>query len=250
MATATVSSQPRLTRPFQMLLFLLTYVAVLLQVVHAADPYTFRLPTAATRWVLGQPGSIILVSTRRSTDKPGMLKMTLRKPGILFTPTTVATIIDGFQLFIPDNTTQAEATREIQWTVPANVAPGNEYYLHVQESGIFAPSGESPKFSIMAAAPGTNTTTGLPTPTLATPTAPPTPTATTPSCEDIQQQCAAQARIYNPPTDTAPCACGSPIPQPKVRFGTAATSVPLPPKSSSGAVAALVILVMALVGLF
>ncbi|KAF9160996.1 hypothetical protein DFQ26_005004 [Actinomortierella ambigua] len=92
------------------------------------------------------------------------------------------------------------------------------------------------------------TTTALPTSTT-----PPTPTATVPAgptCEDIRQQCAAQARVFNPTTVSKPCSCGDPLPQPKIPFGTAAASVPLPHKSSSGAVPALVILVMALVGMF
>ncbi|KAF8943700.1 hypothetical protein BGZ47_005126 [Haplosporangium gracile] len=188
----------------------------------SAGGYTFQNPTAATRWSTGQPGLITIVSTDAAkADTPTtsrLLTITLRIPsgGIFGGSTNVAVIKDGFQLLVPPGSTTGSVTLAISdWVVPATLAAGNKYSVHLARTkdGIFdfPDSVDSPTFQIIAA----NTTTPTPTPTPTATTIAPTPTPTA-TCNDIKEQCAAQSKAFQPASGTTPCSCGAALIVPNI----------------------------------
>jgi hypothetical protein len=124
--------------------------------VDAAKEYTLTAPTAATQWVPGQPGLVVLVSTMRAkSDPPGpteqLLTITLRRDRIIGSD-EIATIKDGVQLLMKPTDTQPAQLTISDFIVPASIAPGKKYFVKVQQgTGLFAPNSDSPQFEIVAA---------------------------------------------------------------------------------------------------
>ncbi|KAK3836035.1 MAG: hypothetical protein JOS17DRAFT_735902 [Linnemannia elongata] len=147
-------------------LFLTTLLFALLSILltshtTSAGGYTFQNPTAATRWSTGQPGLITIVSTDAAkADTPTtsrLLTITLRisSGGIFGSSTTVAVIKDGFQLLVPPGSTTGSVTLAISdWVVPATLAAGSRYSVHLARTkdGFFdiPDSVDSPNFQIVA----------------------------------------------------------------------------------------------------
>lgn len=147
-------------------LFLTTLLFTLLSILltshtTSAGGYSFQSPTAATRWSTGQPGLITIVSTDAAkADTPStsrLLTITLRisSGGIFGSSTTVAVIKDGFQLLVPPGSTTGSVTLSISdWVVPATLAAGNRYSVHLARTkdGFFdiPDSVDSPTFQIVA----------------------------------------------------------------------------------------------------
>ncbi|KAF9972964.1 hypothetical protein BGZ73_003857 [Actinomortierella ambigua] len=243
MVTVTSSSRPR--SGLYTLLVLVSCAIFLLQTAHA---YEVLEPTATTTWSAGQQVVVKISSDKRAPamQNPNLDRfvVTLER-GIPYLSEQMAVLSATMQLLIPFDAPIAvtEVVRDIPWTVPP-LPLGQDYFINIEfETGLFKDKA-SKQFAIVAA-PSVTTT--------ATPTSTPTPTPTQPAgptCEDIKQQCAAQARVYNPPAGTQACACGDLLPQPKLPISTGVALAPLPHKTSSGAVPALVVLVMALVGMF
>ncbi|KAF9146126.1 hypothetical protein BGX30_003982 [Mortierella sp. GBA39] len=209
-------------------LFLTTLLFTLLSILltshtTSAGGYTFQNPTAATRWSTGQPGLITIVSTDAAkADTPTtsrLLTITLRisSGGIFGSSTTVAVIKDAFQLLVPLGSTTGSVTLTISdWVVPATLAAGDKYTVHLARTkdGFFdiPDSVDSPTFQIVAA----NVTTPSPTPTpTTTTTTAPTPTQTT-TCNDIKEQCAAQSKAFQAASGTTPCSCGAALIVPNI----------------------------------
>ncbi|KAG0013010.1 hypothetical protein BGZ82_002313, partial [Podila clonocystis] len=149
------SSSPR-----SFLLLLLVTLVHLATFAHAG--YSLQTPTAATRWVVGQPGSITIVSTDKATATTSptarLLTITLRTAngGLFGGSTLVATIRDRVQLLVPAGSTQPSVSLTINdWVVPANVPAGTKYIVQVarDKDGFFdIPDKESsPQFQIVAA---------------------------------------------------------------------------------------------------
>ncbi|KAG0357932.1 hypothetical protein BG005_002921 [Podila minutissima] len=264
----SASSSPR---SFLFLLFVtLVHLATF---AHAG--YSLQTPTAATRWVVGQPGTITIVSTDKATATTSptarLLTITLRTAngGIFGGSTLVATIRDRVQLLVPAGSAQPSVSLTINdWVVPANVPAGTTYIVQVarDKDGFFdIPDKESsPQFQIVAAVapplPGGNTTTtALPIPTTlsATPTSTALPTPTLPAgqtCEDVKQQCAAQGKAYVEATATALCQCGVTLIKPNVQ-GSSGASIKAQVKSltfqtSGGPTASLAVLLLVVMALF
>ncbi|KAG0071091.1 hypothetical protein BGZ92_004316, partial [Podila epicladia] len=148
------SSSPRF---FLLLLVTLVHLATF---AHAG--YSLQTPTAATRWVVGQPGTITIVSTDKATATTSptarLLTITLRTAngGIFGGSTLVATIRDRVQLLVPAGSAQPSVSLTINdWVVPANVPAGTKYIVQVarDKDGFFdIPDKESsPQFQIVAA---------------------------------------------------------------------------------------------------
>ncbi|KAF9955050.1 hypothetical protein BGZ72_004079 [Mortierella alpina] len=240
------------------------------QTLVQAGPYSFQTPTGATRWTVGQPGQINIVSKERAkantspTDKLFKVTLERRKDGLFGGRTTITTIRDRLQLLIPAaNPQQTEVTMDINdWLIPANVPPGNNYFvrLELDKNGVldlFPESAETPVFQIVAAAiPGNTTTTMTMTNTLATPTATtasiaPTPTS---SCLDVKEQCAAQGKVYQEASGSSPCSCGAdlivPTIVPNAASGSIKSTVKSTFKSTGGPTAAFAVLILVVMTLF
>ncbi|KAG0340162.1 hypothetical protein BG000_000540 [Podila horticola] len=267
--SSSFSSSPR---SFLLLLF----VTLIHLATFAHAGYSLQTPTAATRWVVGQPGTITVVSTDKATATTSptarLLTITLRTAngGLFGGSTLVATIRDRVQLLVPAGSAQPSVSLTINdWVVPANVPAGTNYIVQVarDKDGFFdIPDKESsPQFQIVAAVappvPGGNTTTSatLPTSTTlsATPTTTALPTPTLPAgqtCEDVKQQCAAQGKAYVEATATALCQCGVTLIQPNVQ-GSGGASIKAQVKSltfqtSGGPTASLAVLLLVVMALF
>ncbi|KAF9288674.1 hypothetical protein BGZ68_010797 [Mortierella alpina] len=245
------------------LLLHLTLLSSQLTLVQAGS-YSFQTPTAATRWTVGQPGQINIVSKDRAgaNTKPDdkLFKVTLERRGLFGIHTTVTTIRDRVQLLIPAaNPQQTEVTMDINdWLVPLNVPAGDKYFvrLEMDKGIIFKESADTPEFQIVAAATPGNTTTMTMTNTLATPTATtasiaPTPTS---SCVDVKEQCAAQGKVYQEATTSSPCACGAdliiPTIVPNGASGSIKSTVKSTFKSTGGPTAAFAVLILVVMTLF
>ncbi|KAF9116335.1 hypothetical protein BGX27_003328 [Mortierella sp. AM989] len=239
--------------------------------VQAAD-YSFTTPTAATRWVAGQPALVTIVSTDKaksaapSNDR--LLSITLNVNKGIFQPNSlVATIKDHVQLLVPFGSTQTQVSLSINdFVIPANVPAGDKYFVTLKryDSLFDQETVKSPTFQIVAAPqppPGGNTTTGptqptptntslLPTQTANTTTVAPTPTSTLPAgqtCNDVKEQCAAQGKAYVEATNTEPCACGAASIVPIVVGSGASSTIQ---STTGGPTAALVVLLLVVMTLF
>ncbi|KAG0248766.1 hypothetical protein BG011_009930 [Mortierella polycephala] len=219
------------------LLFSLLLVQLSHHLVQAG--YTFQAPTAATRWVAGQPGLVTIVSTDKAkantkvTDR--LLTITLRNDR-----NTAAVIKDGLQLLVPAGSAEKQVSWTLDWVVPADMPGGLIYSVHLERAkdGFFDLLPDKEKtaiFQIDANVPPSPTpgTTMTPTATL-TPTAnstttlvpTPTPTPILPpaqTCNDIKEQCAAQGKSFLEATDTTPCSCGESLIIPTIIKKNAAT---------------------------
>ncbi|KAF9555954.1 hypothetical protein EC968_008554 [Mortierella alpina] len=236
-----------------------------------AGPYSFQTPTGATRWTVGQPGQINIVSKEhakadtRPDDKLFKVTLERRTNGFLDGGrATVTTIRDRLQLLIPfANPQQTEVTLDINdWLIPANVPPGDKYFVRLEMEkgglfGAFKEHAETPEFQIVAAAtPGNTTTTMTVTNTLATPTATTASIAPTPtvSCVDIKEQCVAQGKVYQEATASAPCACGADLVIPTIvpngASGSIKSTVKSTFKSTGGPTAAFAVLILVIMTMF
>ncbi|KAF9296462.1 hypothetical protein BGZ88_012573 [Linnemannia elongata] len=241
-------------------LFLATLLFTLLSILltshtTSAGGYIFQNPTAATRWSTGQPGLITIVSTdaAKADTSPTsrLLTITLRisSGGIFGGSTAVAVIKDGFQLLVPPGSTTGSVTLTISdWVVPATLAAGNKYSVHLARTkdGFFdiPDSVDSPNFQIVAA----NVTAPTPTPT--TTTTAPTPTQTS-TCNDIKEQCAAQSKAFEPASGTTPCSCGAALIVPSIIGSTnSASSNKNTFQSTGGPTAAFAFLLLVVLTLF
>ncbi|KAI9236508.1 MAG: hypothetical protein BYD32DRAFT_418646 [Podila humilis] len=258
-------------------------ILLLLTLVHLAvfahAGYSLQTPTAATRWVVGQSGTITIVSTDKATASTSptarLLTITLRTAnrGIFGGTTLVATIRDRVQLLVPAGSTEPSVSLTISdWVVPANVPAETNYIVQVarDKDGFFDIPDKvtSPQFQIVAAVtppvPGGNTTTTVPLPTITTistittittTTALPTPTLPAgQTCEDVKQQCAAQGKAYVEATGTALCQCGVTLIVPNVQ-GSGGASIKAQVKrtfqtTSSGPTASLAVLLLVVMALF
>ncbi|KAF9364152.1 hypothetical protein BGX34_002366 [Mortierella sp. NVP85] len=168
-----------LSRTLTLLSYFIAFLAITTYNLAEAADFSLTAPTVATRWVAGQQGLVIAVSLKRAkADPPSpsdtLMRVTLERKGFIGS-TTVATIREVVQLLMkPTDTVPAQLTIS-DFIVPADMPPGNKYFVLMKESGLFGAKAESDTFEIIAA-PGNNTgpTTPIPTATL-----PPTPTNTT-----------------------------------------------------------------------
>ncbi|CAO3567713.1 unnamed protein product [Mortierella alpina] len=250
--------------------FLLLHLALLSspQTLVQAGPYSFQTPTGATRWTVGQPGQISIVSKEhaqpntRADDRLFRVTLERKKGGFFGGRTTMTTIRDRLQLLIPAaNPEQTQIIMDFSdWVVPANIPAGDTYFvrLEMEAFDLFKDYAETPEFQIIAAAPPGNTTTMTMTMTntLATPTATTAPTAPTPtsSCVDVKEQCAAQGKVYEEATATSPCACGAdliiPTVVPNGASGSIKSTVKSTFKTTGGPTAAFAVLILVIMTLF
>ena len=142
-------------------LVILLLLSTIFSPVHAADTYSFQVPTAATVWTPGQAGVITITSTEKatSTTKPTdrLLTITLQKTTSIFgTSKQVAVIQDRLQLLVPAGSPQTEVSATISdWIVPSNLPPASTYFVRLVRAktsfGDFFPLTEnSPSFQIVA----------------------------------------------------------------------------------------------------
>ncbi|KAF9415025.1 hypothetical protein BGZ94_000210 [Podila epigama] len=260
--------------PRSLLLLVLLALAHLVSVAHAG--YSFQTPTAATRWVAGQPGTITIVSTDKAAANTSptarLLTITLRraKGGLLGGSTLVSTIRDRVQLLVPVGSTQPSVSLTINdWVVPANVPAGTNYFVQLvrDKDGFFdiADKENTPEFEIQAiVTPPPNPlptgnitiTTGLPLPTTpiattTTSTAAPLPTLPAgQTCDDVKEQCAAQGKEFLETTPTAICQCGVTLIIPNIQGNAAGGSIKCQVKNSGGPTASLAILLLVVMALF
>jgi hypothetical protein len=146
--------------------FNLFYILVTLSIYLSLSPssnlahagYSFALPTASSRWSIGQPGKITIKSTDTGGDNGGnrFLTLSLRQTsGNVFVPDKQLIVIaDRFSVIVQPPAT--EATQDIDWVVPSSIPEGAKYYVYLERTkdGLFdIPDKEkSPEFSIVAAA--------------------------------------------------------------------------------------------------
>ncbi|KAG9069968.1 hypothetical protein KI688_009298 [Linnemannia hyalina] len=208
-------------------LFLTTLLFTLLSILltshtTSAGGYTFQNPTAATRWSTGQPGLITIVSTDAAkADTPTtsrLLTITLRisSGGIFGSSTTVAVIKDAFQLLVPVGSTTGSVTLTISdWIVPATLAAGDKYTVHLARTkdGFFdiPDSVDSPTFQIVAA----------------------------------------QSKAFQPASGTSPCSCGAALIVPNIaESASSASSNKNTFQSTGGPTTALAFLLLVVMTLF
>ncbi|KAF9175781.1 hypothetical protein BGX21_002188 [Mortierella sp. AD011] len=236
-----------------------------------AGEYSFQTPTSATRWVTGQVGQVTINSQDKATSatptNDHLLTITLRYyKNILQPDALAATIKDNVQLLVPYGSTATQVSMTINdFIVPTTLAAGTQYFVRIlRYNNIFdQESDDSPYFQIVSGAitttvPAGNattatlfpTTTALPTTTIAvntTTTSTPTPTASTQTCADVQEQCAAQGKVFISATTTAPCSCGAALIVPTIVGSGASSNIQ---STTSGPTAALVVLLLVVMTLF
>ncbi|GJJ75729.1 hypothetical protein EMPS_08087 [Entomortierella parvispora] len=210
--------------------------------VQSAAEYSFQVPTANTIWTAGQAGVITITSTDKetSTTKPTdrLLTITLQKDKTLLGSNQVALIRNRLQLLVPAGSSQTSVSVTItDWIVPADLPAGSTYFVQLQRAKVsvwdILPLKEtSPRFQIVApTVPPSPSASGLPTsttsltnstdlPTMTTttaimPTASSLPPGTT--CNDIQEQCAAQSLTFVDTDQGILCHCGAPLVVPTIR---------------------------------
>jgi len=157
MSSQTTSPRPGPSSPSRLSLLLFSIFLHLSFSAFLADAstYTITAPTGAARWTTGQPALITIVSTDKATanTKPtdDLLTIVLCTPvPIINTCSASATITDRLQVMIPFNSTAASVSYDItNWIVPTNLPPGNNYYVHLAQSGLFAPTADSPIFQVV-----------------------------------------------------------------------------------------------------
>ncbi|KAF8937827.1 hypothetical protein EDD21DRAFT_400370 [Dissophora ornata] len=234
-------------------------------VVHAGT-YSYTTPTGGTRWVTGQLGLVDIVLSDKSTNT---VSVTLqRRQSDIFNPSvTVATLRDRVLLVVPAGATQLQYNIT-DFVVPAVLTAGTSYFVRTSYSGFLgiAQNSDSADFQIVAPANTTvptstvlSTSTLLPTSTtlLPTSTTSTTPTPTLPAgqtCSDVQEQCAAQGRVFQNTTATSPCACGATLVVPTIVGSSAPGSIKSTVKSSfqntGGPTAALAVLLLVVMTMF
>ncbi|GJJ77038.1 hypothetical protein EMPS_09397 [Entomortierella parvispora] len=256
MAPQTTSPQQRLSSPSSRSLFFLLLISLHLSLsAHLAHAYSITAPTANALWTTGQPALVGLVSTKKATatttPTDNLLTVNLCTSTFLIgSCNTVATIADRLQLLIPFNSTATSVSLDItSWIVPMNIPPGSAYWVYASEGGtLFPDSASSSKFQIIAG----NTTTVPPTTTTIAPTTTTTtsqlPTATPATCNDIQEQCVAQGRVFQNSTGSSPCSCGAPLIVPTILTSGGIRSLTF--EGSSGSYVALTVLLLSMLALF
>ncbi|KAF9994630.1 hypothetical protein BGZ65_009742 [Modicella reniformis] len=259
-----------MAKSLSLLSYLILFLTLATYSLVEASDYSIGAPTAATRWVAGQQGLVIITSQLVKVNPAptdNLLTITLERSKFLGSD-TVATIKDGVQLLMGFNDTQPASLSIMDFVVPTTLPAGNNYFVKLKEGGFWFPRSESSSQFEIIAAPGGITTTGLPTmpstlpPTTTTSMTPPTstaaPTPTLPAgqtCNDIKEQCAAQRRTFVEATDKAPCSCGDALVVPTIIKNSAApgsvkSTVKSTFQSTGGPTAALAVLLLVVMTLF